>query len=236
MDDVRRIKTQLTAATGGIEAARRILDEMADRVRGHLVQVDALVVAGTGDTTPPQGRLVWTGGAGAGGRQTARRSVPAGPERRADDPSVAHWRRRSLASDAFGGGVVVRRTGSPAPRQARADRQASRSLTAPPVRSTRAAVDPRRERDQQRRGAERDRERADDLDVLASPTAIRGGMVIGATGGMNDDDRRASRRGRSSTAKERKKPTSSRICSGVSTDCRSSWRDTSDAAHANAAP
>jgi hypothetical protein len=58
MDDVRRIKSQLTAATTGIESARRIVDEMADRVRGHLVRVDELVVAGTGDTTPPQGRLV----------------------------------------------------------------------------------------------------------------------------------------------------------------------------------
>ncbi len=58
MDDVRRIKTQLTSASGGIEAARRILDDMAERVRGHLAQVDALVVAGTGDATPPQGRLV----------------------------------------------------------------------------------------------------------------------------------------------------------------------------------
>ncbi len=58
MDDVRRIKTQLTSAAGGIDAARKILDDMADRVRGHLAQVDALVVAGTGDATPPQGRLV----------------------------------------------------------------------------------------------------------------------------------------------------------------------------------
>ena len=58
MDDVRRIKSQLTAAAGGIDSARKILDDMAERVRGHLVQVDALVVAGTGDDSPPQGRLV----------------------------------------------------------------------------------------------------------------------------------------------------------------------------------
>ena len=58
MDDVRRIKSQLTAAAGGIDSARRILEEMAERVRGHLVQVDALVAAGTGDDRPPQGRLV----------------------------------------------------------------------------------------------------------------------------------------------------------------------------------
>ena len=37
MDDVRRIKSQLTAATNGIDAARKILDDMAERVRGHLV-------------------------------------------------------------------------------------------------------------------------------------------------------------------------------------------------------
>jgi hypothetical protein len=58
MDDVRRIKSQLTSAAGGIDAARRILDEMADRVRGHLNHIDELVVAGTGDDSPPQGRLV----------------------------------------------------------------------------------------------------------------------------------------------------------------------------------
>ncbi len=58
MDDVRRIKSQLTSAAGGIEQARRILDEMADRVRAHLAQIDELVVAGTGDDSPPQGRLV----------------------------------------------------------------------------------------------------------------------------------------------------------------------------------
>jgi len=58
MDDVRRIKTQLTAAAGGIESARKILDEMAERVRGHLHQIDALVVAGTGDDSPVQRTLV----------------------------------------------------------------------------------------------------------------------------------------------------------------------------------
>jgi hypothetical protein len=58
MDDVRRIKSQLTTASGGIDAARAILEDMAARVRNHLAQVDALVAAGTGDDTPPQGRLV----------------------------------------------------------------------------------------------------------------------------------------------------------------------------------
>jgi hypothetical protein len=45
MDDVRRIKVQLTNAAGGIEEARRVLDGMAERVRGHLGAIDALIVA-----------------------------------------------------------------------------------------------------------------------------------------------------------------------------------------------
>ncbi|CAA9513697.1 MAG: hypothetical protein AVDCRST_MAG69-2636, partial [uncultured Solirubrobacteraceae bacterium] len=45
VEDVRRIKSQLTSATKGIEEARSILDGMADRVRGHLKRVDELVGA-----------------------------------------------------------------------------------------------------------------------------------------------------------------------------------------------
>jgi hypothetical protein len=45
MEDVRRIKSQLTTAAGGIDEARRVLDGMAERVRGHLAQIDALVGA-----------------------------------------------------------------------------------------------------------------------------------------------------------------------------------------------
>src|SRR5215208_3887182 len=37
MDDVRRIKSQLTSAITGIDAARKILDDMAERVRRHLL-------------------------------------------------------------------------------------------------------------------------------------------------------------------------------------------------------
>ena len=58
MDDVRRIKSQLTSAITGIDAARKILDDMADRVRRHLSRVDELVVRETGDDRPPQGKLV----------------------------------------------------------------------------------------------------------------------------------------------------------------------------------
>ncbi len=43
MEDVRRIKSQLTGAAGGIEEARRILDAMAETVRGHLARIDQLV-------------------------------------------------------------------------------------------------------------------------------------------------------------------------------------------------
>jgi hypothetical protein len=58
MDDVRRIKSQLTTAVGGIDAARKILEDMTARVRNHLVELDALIAAATGDDAPPQGRLV----------------------------------------------------------------------------------------------------------------------------------------------------------------------------------
>ncbi len=43
MEDVRRIKSQLTNASTGIDEARKILDAMAETVRGHLSQIDALV-------------------------------------------------------------------------------------------------------------------------------------------------------------------------------------------------
>ena len=45
MEDVRRIKTQLTNASGGIEAARAILDAMAVGVRGHLTEIEQLLAA-----------------------------------------------------------------------------------------------------------------------------------------------------------------------------------------------
>jgi hypothetical protein len=43
MEDVRRIKSQLTSAAGQIEGVRKIVEDMADRVRGHLEQIDAMV-------------------------------------------------------------------------------------------------------------------------------------------------------------------------------------------------
>jgi Uncharacterized protein conserved in bacteria (DUF2130) len=43
MEDVRRIKSQLTNATSGIDAARTILDAMAANVRGHLTAIELLL-------------------------------------------------------------------------------------------------------------------------------------------------------------------------------------------------
>jgi hypothetical protein len=43
MEDVRRIKSQLTNATSGIDAARTILDTMAANVRGHLTAIELLL-------------------------------------------------------------------------------------------------------------------------------------------------------------------------------------------------
>jgi hypothetical protein len=43
MEDVRRVKQQLTSAAGGIDEARRILESMAASVRGHLAQIAELL-------------------------------------------------------------------------------------------------------------------------------------------------------------------------------------------------
>jgi hypothetical protein len=49
LEDVRRIKQQLTGAETGIDRARSILDDMAARVRALLEQIDELVTAGGPD-------------------------------------------------------------------------------------------------------------------------------------------------------------------------------------------
>jgi len=45
MEDVRRIKSQLTTASGGIDDARKILDTMAAGVREHLAAIEGLLAA-----------------------------------------------------------------------------------------------------------------------------------------------------------------------------------------------
>jgi hypothetical protein len=49
MEDVRRVKQQLTHATNGIDQARGILDAMAIGVRGHLAEIGALLDAAGAD-------------------------------------------------------------------------------------------------------------------------------------------------------------------------------------------
>jgi hypothetical protein len=51
MEEVRRIKQQLTIAAGGIETARQIVESLDARVRAHLGQIDALLApaAAAGD-------------------------------------------------------------------------------------------------------------------------------------------------------------------------------------------
>jgi hypothetical protein len=48
MEDVRRIKSQLTNATTGIDEARKILDAMAAGVRGHLAAIERLLAGAAG--------------------------------------------------------------------------------------------------------------------------------------------------------------------------------------------
>jgi hypothetical protein len=43
MEDVRKIKLQLSGASTGIEKARDLLDEMAGRVRALLEEIDHIV-------------------------------------------------------------------------------------------------------------------------------------------------------------------------------------------------
>lgn len=43
MDDVRRIKSQLSNAQTCIKNAREVVDAMAATVRGHLAQIDSLL-------------------------------------------------------------------------------------------------------------------------------------------------------------------------------------------------
>lgn len=45
MEDVRRVKQQLTAATTSLKGADSILDGMASAVRGHLAQIESLLAA-----------------------------------------------------------------------------------------------------------------------------------------------------------------------------------------------
>ena len=52
MDDVRKVKSQLTGAKTGIDRAYEVVEEMAARVRAHLAEVDALVLAASPGDAP----------------------------------------------------------------------------------------------------------------------------------------------------------------------------------------
>jgi len=49
MEDVRRVKSQLSGAKTNIDRAYEVVEQMATRVRGHLAEVDLLVL---GDQEP----------------------------------------------------------------------------------------------------------------------------------------------------------------------------------------
>jgi hypothetical protein len=49
MEEVRRIKSQLTNARTGIDTAQQILDAMATAVRVHLAQIEALLAPAASD-------------------------------------------------------------------------------------------------------------------------------------------------------------------------------------------
>jgi hypothetical protein len=49
MEDVRRVKQQLTHAANGIEGARAVVEELDRRVRAHLDQIDALLAPAADD-------------------------------------------------------------------------------------------------------------------------------------------------------------------------------------------
>ena len=46
LEDVRRVKSQLSGAQTNIDNARKIVDAIATQARGHLDEIDALVAAG----------------------------------------------------------------------------------------------------------------------------------------------------------------------------------------------
>jgi hypothetical protein len=66
MEDVRRIKQQLTGATTQIKTAAEIVTGMADRVKGYLADVNELLAAADGDEAEPAAPAPFAGGEGDG--------------------------------------------------------------------------------------------------------------------------------------------------------------------------
>jgi len=55
MEDVRRVKQQLTGARTSIDKAEKIVEDMAARVRAHLAEIDALLAPASGEEGPESG-------------------------------------------------------------------------------------------------------------------------------------------------------------------------------------
>jgi hypothetical protein len=77
LDDVRRIRQQLTGAKTQIDKASDIVGAMSDRVRAHLQEIAALVREGSGVEDPP---------AAAGAAPPAAPAAPAAAARRPRPP------------------------------------------------------------------------------------------------------------------------------------------------------
>jgi hypothetical protein len=54
MDDVRKVKSQLSGAKSNIDKAYEVVEEITGRVRGHLTEIDGLVLARDGGEAPPE--------------------------------------------------------------------------------------------------------------------------------------------------------------------------------------
>jgi hypothetical protein len=74
VDDARKIKSQLTGSKKGIEVAYEMLDEMENRVRDYLRDIETLAAAGAPDEEPGA-----TEGAAPAEREPARAAAPALP-------------------------------------------------------------------------------------------------------------------------------------------------------------
>ncbi len=53
MEDVRKVKNQLTGARTNIDRAYDIVEDLANRVRAHLADVDALVLGPPDESAAP---------------------------------------------------------------------------------------------------------------------------------------------------------------------------------------
>ncbi|MGH2805565.1 MAG: hypothetical protein ACRDL4_21400, partial [Thermoleophilaceae bacterium] len=57
MEDVRKVKSQLTGAKTSIDRAAEYVETMAGRVRGHLAEVDLLVLGEEAAARPPDDQM-----------------------------------------------------------------------------------------------------------------------------------------------------------------------------------